>query len=51
LLGPGDKLQATGGGAHKYFDLFKEKLDIEMIKNDEMGSLVAGMVTIFNKVK
>ena len=27
---------ATGGGAHKFFNLFKEQLGIEMQKEDEM---------------
>ena len=47
LLKPGDKLQATGGGAFKFSQYFKDKLDIEIIKNDEMKSLVTGMLTIF----
>lgn len=35
-------LKATGGGAHKYGDLFKEKLGICLDKEDEMDCLVAG---------
>ncbi|KAL6562645.1 Pantothenate kinase 1 [Orobanche gracilis] len=34
--------KATGGGAFKFADLFKEKLGIILDKVDEMGSLVAG---------
>ncbi|XP_020551585.1 pantothenate kinase 1 isoform X2 [Sesamum indicum] len=40
----GDKhiVKATGGGAFKFSDLFKEKLGIILDKVDEMSSLVAG---------
>lgn len=34
--------KATGGGAYKYADLFKEKLGICLDKEDEMDCLVAG---------
>ncbi|CAN1852889.1 Pantothenate kinase 1 [Linum perenne] len=34
--------KATGGGAHKFSDLFKEKLSITLEKEDEMDCLVAG---------
>ena len=35
-------VQATGGGAFKFADLFKEKLGISLDKVDEMSSLVSG---------
>ncbi|KAL8519076.1 hypothetical protein ACS0TY_010134 [Phlomoides rotata] len=35
-------IKATGGGAFKFSDLFKEKLGIVLDKVDEMSSLVAG---------
>ncbi|XP_073039820.1 pantothenate kinase 2 [Primulina eburnea] len=35
-------IKATGGGAHKYADLFKERLGISIEKEDEMDCLVAG---------
>ncbi|KAL3642361.1 Pantothenate kinase 2, mitochondrial [Castilleja foliolosa] len=35
-------IKATGGGAHKYADLFKERLGISIEKEDEMNCLVAG---------
>lgn len=35
-------LKATGGGAFKFADLFKEKLGIVLDKVDEMSCLVAG---------
>ncbi|XP_050276666.1 pantothenate kinase 1 isoform X1 [Quercus robur] len=35
-------IKATGGGAYKYADLFKEKLGICLDKEDEMDCLVAG---------
>ncbi|KAB2603129.1 pantothenate kinase 2-like [Pyrus ussuriensis x Pyrus communis] len=34
--------QATGGGAFKYADLFKEKLGISLDKADEMDCLLGG---------
>lgn len=35
-------IKATGGGAYKYTDLFKEKFGIFLDKEDEMDCLVAG---------
>ncbi|KAI3779407.1 hypothetical protein L2E82_09124 [Cichorium intybus] len=35
-------IKATGGGAFKFADLFKEKLDISLDKVEEMSSLVSG---------
>ncbi|CDP13172.1 unnamed protein product [Coffea canephora] len=35
-------IKATGGGAFKFADLFKEKLGMTLDKVDEMNSLVAG---------
>ncbi|KAI3816789.1 hypothetical protein L1987_16494 [Smallanthus sonchifolius] len=35
-------IKATGGGAFKFADLFKEKLGISLDKVEEMGSLVSG---------
>lgn len=35
-------MKATGGGAHKFSDLFKERLGISIEKEDEMNCLVAG---------
>lgn len=35
--------KATGGGAFKFADLFKEKLGIVFDKEDEMHSLVSGV--------
>lgn len=35
-------MKATGGGAFKFADLFKDKLGIILDKVDEMSSLVAG---------
>lgn len=34
--------KATGGGAYKYADLFKERLGVSIDKEDEMDCLVAG---------
>jgi pantothenate kinase len=35
-------VKATGGGAYKYADLFKERLGVSLDKEDEMNCLVAG---------
>ncbi|KAJ1439066.1 Type II pantothenate kinase [Sesbania bispinosa] len=35
-------IKATGGGAYKFADLFKERLGLSLDKEDEMGCLVAG---------
>ncbi|KAK9277422.1 hypothetical protein L1049_006965 [Liquidambar formosana] len=35
-------IKATGGGAYKFADLFKEKLGVGLDKEDEMDCLVAG---------
>lgn len=34
--------RAAGGGAHKYSEIFKEKLGVLLEKEDEMVCLVAG---------
>jgi type II pantothenate kinase len=34
--------KATGGGAYKFSELFKEKLGISLEKEDEMDCLVTG---------
>ncbi|KAK8657349.1 hypothetical protein V6N13_035592 [Hibiscus sabdariffa] len=41
---PSDKIfiKATGGGAYKFADLFKEKLGVSLDKEDEMECLVTG---------
>ncbi|XP_043813391.1 pantothenate kinase 2 isoform X4 [Manihot esculenta] len=36
------EIKATGGGAYKFADLFKEKLGVSLDKEDEMDCLVAG---------
>ncbi|XP_058192613.1 pantothenate kinase 2 [Rhododendron vialii] len=35
-------IKATGGGAFKFADLFKERLGVSIDKEDEMGCLVSG---------
>lgn len=44
-------IQATGGGAHKNFELLKNELGVDIIKNDEMRSLVKGMVFLQDNIK
>lgn len=37
------KIMATGGGAHKFYDLFREQLDVEVRREDEMECLITGL--------
>ena len=37
------EMGATGGGAHKFADVWDKGLGIKMVKQDELDSLVAGM--------
>jgi len=41
---------ATGGGAHKFADIWEQELGIGMIKQDELDSLVAGMQFVLSTV-
>ncbi|TPX30562.1 pantothenate kinase [Synchytrium microbalum] len=36
-------IKATGGGAHKYYDLFQERLGVTVQKEDEMECLITGL--------
>jgi type II pantothenate kinase len=36
------QFRATGGGAYKFGDLFKERLGVTLKKEDEISCLVAG---------
>lgn len=36
-------IKATGGGAHKYYDLFLKELNIKLEKHDEMQCVVRGL--------
>jgi pantothenate kinase len=44
------EMGGTGGGAHKYAELFLQELAIEMKKLNELDSLVAGMQFVLNTV-
>lgn len=44
------KMGATGGGAHKFSDKWEQMLGIEIAKQDELDSLVAGMQFILSDV-
>lgn len=35
---------ATGGGAYKFYDIIKEVLGVEIIREDEMECLIIGEV-------
>jgi type II pantothenate kinase len=39
----GVKIVATGGGAHKFYELFREKLQVEVAQEDEMECLIEGL--------
>lgn len=35
-------VMATGGGAYKYYDIIRETLGVEVIREDEMECLIIG---------
>lgn len=37
------KIMATGGGAHRFYDLFGEQLGVEVRREDEMECLITGL--------
>lgn len=39
----GVKIMATGGGAHKFYDLFSSALEVEVLREDEMDCLIEGL--------
>lgn len=39
----GVKIMATGGGAHKFYELFKDTLQVEVRREDEMECLIKGL--------
>ncbi|KAF8079050.1 pantothenate kinase [Lyophyllum atratum] len=39
----GVKIMATGGGAHKFYELFKNTLQVEVRREDEMECLIEGL--------
>ena len=39
----GVKIMATGGGAHKFYELFSGTLGVEVLREDEMECLIEGL--------
>jgi type II pantothenate kinase len=39
----GVNIIATGGGAHKFYDLFREQLGVDVAQEDEMECLIEGL--------
>ena len=39
----GVKIMATGGGAHRFYELFRETLGVEVLREDEMECLIEGL--------
>jgi len=39
----GVKIMATGGGAHRFYELFRETLNVEVLREDEMECLIEGL--------
>ncbi len=37
------KIMATGGGAHKYYDMLRSELGVEVSREDEMECLITGL--------
>jgi pantothenate kinase len=49
-----ERIHATGGGAYKYQELFEKEfgsMGIQLLKHDEMESLVNGMAFVLNYAK
>ncbi|KAF8312184.1 type II pantothenate kinase [Cantharellus anzutake] len=40
------KIMATGGGAHRFYDLFSTELGVDVQREDEMECLITGLVFI-----
>ncbi|KAJ4338529.1 hypothetical protein N0V87_003858 [Didymella glomerata] len=43
-------VMATGGGAYKYYDKITEALGVEVIREDEMESLITGLDFFINEI-
>jgi type II pantothenate kinase len=41
-------VMATGGGAYKYYDKITEALGVEVIREDEMESLITGTAVVMH---
>ena len=39
----GVKMMATGGGAHRFYELFRDKLHVDVRREDEMECLIEGL--------
>jgi len=39
----GVKIMATGGGAHKFYEMFREQLQVDVMREDEMECLIEGL--------
>jgi len=46
----GRMLHATGGGAHKYKDLFEAELGLTFVPQDELGTVIQGMAYLVDNV-
>lgn len=44
------EIKATGGGAFKFADVFKEKLGVSLVKLDEMDTVVTGANFLLKKI-
>jgi hypothetical protein len=40
---------ATGGGAYKYYDVLRQKLGVEVSREDEMECLIMGVCVYISK--
>jgi type II pantothenate kinase len=49
---PGDiQIKATGGGSHKFYDMFREKLGVQMQREDEMECLINGLNFLVRQIQ
>lgn len=44
-------IKATGGGSHKYYDMFREKLGIQVQREDEMECLITGLNFLVRQIE
>lgn len=42
---------ATGGGAYKFYDIIRDALEVEVLREDEMECLIVGKTKQLRKIK
>lgn len=49
--GPELCVMATGGGAYKFYDMIRDVLEVDVIREDEMECLIIGMSCIHTSME